>query len=146
MSRDDKFRQPGKEHKNAPHAVFRSMLMEIRIHGFPRVDGDQVLGRLAIRYRLTPALESVGGHIGYAVRPSARRQGHATAMPAAALALADSLGIAQVLITCDETNAASRRVIEANGGRYIDSIGAKRVTRYRPHDAPRHPSEAWRRS
>jgi predicted acetyltransferase len=90
------------------------------------VEGEQVLGRLALRHRLTRALESVGGHIGYAVRPTARRQGHATAMLAAALPLANALGITQALVTCDETNAASRRVIEANGGRYINSIGIKR--------------------
>jgi predicted acetyltransferase len=90
------------------------------------VDGEQMLGRLAIRHRLTPTLESVGGHIGYAVRPSARRKGHATAMLAAALPRANSLGITQALVTCDETNIGSRRVIEANGGRYINSIGIKR--------------------
>jgi GNAT superfamily N-acetyltransferase len=48
-------------------------------------DGEQFLGRLTIRHRLTPALETIGGHIGYDVRPSARRRGHATAMLAAAL-------------------------------------------------------------
>ena len=35
---------------------------------------------LDVRHRLTPALSEVGGHIGYAVRPSARRRGHATAL------------------------------------------------------------------
>lgn len=92
-------------------------------------EGERVLGRLAIRHRLTPALEAAGGNIGYDVRPSARRQGHATAMLAAALPYAGSLGITEALLTCDETNIASRRVIEANGGRYIDSVGVKR--RYR---------------
>ena len=92
-------------------------------------EDGQMLGRLAIRHRLNPALERVGGHIGYAVRPSARRRGHATAMLAAALPLAESLGIEQALLTCDETNTGSRRVIEANGGRYIDSVGVTR--RYR---------------
>jgi hypothetical protein len=33
------------------------------------VDGERFLGRLAIRHRLTPALEKAGGHIGYDVRP-----------------------------------------------------------------------------
>lgn len=88
-------------------------------------DGE-VLGRIAIRHRLTPALERVGGHIGYDVRPSARRRGHATAMLAAALPLAESVGIEEALLTCDETNTASRRVIETNGGRYIESVGSKR--------------------
>ena len=90
------------------------------------VEDDRFLGRLAIRHRLTPALQKAGGHIGYDVRPSARRQGHATAMLAAALPVANALGIDGALLTCDETNIASRRVIEANGGRYVDTVGIKR--------------------
>ncbi len=89
-------------------------------------ENEQMLGRLAIRHRLTPALEKAGGHIGYDVRPSARRQGHATAMLAAALPITRSLGIAQALLTCDETNTNSQRVIEANGGRFSDMVGDKR--------------------
>jgi predicted acetyltransferase len=88
-------------------------------------EGDQMLGRLAIRHRLTPTLEKADGHIGYDVRPSARRQGHATAMLAAALPIAASLGIKQALLTCDDTNTASRHAIEANGGRFIDTVGHK---------------------
>jgi predicted acetyltransferase len=89
-------------------------------------EGNEVLGRLAIRHRLTPLLEQSGGHIGYDVRPSARRRGHATAMLAAALPVASSLGIAEALLTCLETNIGSRRVIEANGGRFIGMSGPKR--------------------
>ncbi len=44
------------------------------------VDGETFLGRITIRHRLTPHLLEVGGHIGYDVRPSARRRGHATEM------------------------------------------------------------------
>jgi predicted acetyltransferase len=89
-------------------------------------EGDHMLGRLAIRHRLTPALEEAGGHIGYVVRTSARRQGHATAMLAAALPVVASLGISRALLTCDDTNTASQRVIEVNGGRFIDTVGQKR--------------------
>lgn len=87
--------------------------------------GDQYYGRLDIRHRLTPELLEVGGHIGYAVRPGARRQGHATAMLRAALPLARELGITRALITCDATNEASRRVIEHNGGVLEDQRGVK---------------------
>ncbi len=80
------------------------------------VEGDDYLGRLSIRHRLTQWLLDFGGHIGYAVRPSARRQGHATAMLAASLPWAAELGIESALVTCDDTNVASRRTIEANGG------------------------------
>ena len=87
--------------------------------------GDQYFGRLDIRHHLTPALLEVGGHIGYAVRPNARRQGHATAMLGAALPLARALGISRVLITCDADNEGSRRVIEHNSGVLEDRRGIK---------------------
>lgn len=89
------------------------------------VDGDWYLGRLAIRHRLTPQLREVGGHIGYDVRPSARRRGHATAMLRAALPVAAGLGIDPVLITCDTGNEASRRVIVTNGGTLEDERDGK---------------------
>ena len=78
--------------------------------------GGEYLGRLAIRHRLTPHLLVEGGHIGYEVRPSARRRGHATAMLAAALPLAAALGIELAHLDCDDDDVASRRVIERNGG------------------------------
>ncbi len=81
-------------------------------------EGDRYLGRISIRHELNAGLRRIGGHIGYEIRPAARRSGHATAMLAAALPVAAGLGIDQVLITCDVGNAASRRVIEADGGRY----------------------------
>jgi len=80
------------------------------------VDGDEFLGRIAVRHRLTPALLERGGHIGYDVRPSARRRGHATAMLREALIVAAGLDIERALITCHVTNLGSRRVIELNGG------------------------------
>jgi predicted acetyltransferase len=89
------------------------------------VDDAEYLGRLSIRHSLTPWLLDYGGHIGYVVRPSARGRGHATRMLAAALPLAADLGIDPVLVTCDDTNLASRRVIEANGGVFEDRRGEK---------------------
>jgi predicted acetyltransferase len=86
----------------------------------------EFIGRLAIRHYLIPALEREGGHIGYDVRPSARRQGHGTAMVKAALPVARYLGVDRALITCDSGNIASRRVIEKNGGELIDDIGGVR--------------------
>ena len=79
-------------------------------------DGREYLGRLTIRHRLTPSLLTLGGHIGYDIRPSGRRRGHATAMLAAALPVAKRLDIDPALITCNEDNVGSRKVIEANGG------------------------------
>jgi predicted acetyltransferase len=78
--------------------------------------GDEYLARITVRHRLTPSLLLVGGHIGYDVRPSARRRGHATSMLAAALPVARGLGIERALLTCLTDNLGSRKVIEANGG------------------------------
>ncbi|MGZ4630806.1 GNAT family N-acetyltransferase [Oryzihumus sp.] len=89
------------------------------------VDGEQMLGRLSIRHSLTPFLLEVGGHIGYAVRPSARRRGHASAALRLALAVAHDLGIDPALLTCDEDNTASRLVIERGGGRLEDVRAGK---------------------
>jgi predicted acetyltransferase len=89
------------------------------------VDGSQFLGRLSIRHRLTPWLLDYSGHIGYDVRPSARRRGHATAMLRAALPWCHDLGIDPVLVTCDADNIASRKVIENNGGEFEDQRDVK---------------------
>jgi predicted acetyltransferase len=80
------------------------------------IDGDEFLGRLAIRHALNRRLLYKGGHIGYSVRPSRRRRGYATTMLRLGLPVANGFGIDPALITCDDTNIASRRVIEANGG------------------------------
>jgi predicted acetyltransferase len=89
------------------------------------VSGEEYLGRISIRHQLTAHLREIGGHIGYDIRPSARHRGHATAMLAAALPVARSLGIDPALLTCDADNVASRKVIEANGGMLEDNRHGK---------------------
>lgn len=89
------------------------------------VEGDEFLGRIGIRHRLTPMLLEMGGHIGYDVRPSARRRGHATEMLRQALTVAHELGIDPALITCDVDNVGSRTVIERNGGVLEDERNGK---------------------
>ncbi|MFF3543616.1 GNAT family N-acetyltransferase [Streptomyces platensis] len=97
------------------------------------VDGDTYLGRVTFRHRLTPSLLTWGGHIGYGVRPGARRCGHATAMLRAALPVAQhELGIDPVLVTCDDTNTGSRKVIEACGGIFEDQRDDKLRYWFRP--------------
>ncbi|HEX6470785.1 MAG TPA: GNAT family N-acetyltransferase [Streptosporangiaceae bacterium] len=80
------------------------------------VAGRHYYGTLVIRHRLTPALCHEGGHIGYHVVPQHRRRGHATAMLAEACAICHESGLRALLLTCDDDNVGSRRVIEANGG------------------------------
>jgi predicted acetyltransferase len=87
---------------------------------------EEVVGFLAVRHRLTPWLLDQGGHIGYWVRPSRRREGHASRALVLGVRRAAELGLDRVLVTCDDDNVGSRRTIEAAGGRYEDTRGVKR--------------------
>lgn len=78
--------------------------------------GGQLIGRVSIRHELNDFLENYGGHIGYAVRPAHRRRGFATEILCQALLIARAEGLGAVLVTCEEDNLASARVIERLGG------------------------------
>ncbi|MCX6485634.1 MAG: GNAT family N-acetyltransferase [Rhodoluna sp.] len=79
------------------------------------VDGE-IVGRTSIRHELNEWLTNFGGHIGYAVRPGFRRRGYATEILSQSLVIASSLGIANILMTCNDDNVASIRIIEKHGG------------------------------
>ena len=93
-------------------------------------DGATVLGVSSLRHALTPALEDVGGHIGYSIRPSERRRGYGTRILALTLQYARALGLERVLVTCDTDNTGSARVIEKNGG-VLASEGYSELTKTR---------------
>ena len=80
------------------------------------VADTEIVGRISIRHELNDFLFSFGGHIGYMVRPMHRRKGYATEMLRQALLIAGSLGIKSALITCNDDNLGSIRVIESQGG------------------------------
>ena len=84
--------------------------------------GGDIVGRVSIRHELNDRLAAVGGHIGYAVRPAYRRRGYAKSMLRQSLELAKGLELRRVLITCDDDNVASARLIESCGGLLEDVI------------------------
>ncbi|SFE72239.1 Predicted acetyltransferase [Paenibacillus catalpae] len=75
-----------------------------------------IVGAVNIRHDLTPWLMDRGGHIGYGIRPTARRKGYATKLLAHSLEKTKELGIQRVLVVCDESNVASAKTILNNGG------------------------------
>jgi len=79
------------------------------------VDGV-VVGRSSLRFELNDFLRTLGGHIGYAVRPQFRGRGYAKEILRQSVELLRERGISPALVTCDDDNLASARVIEANGG------------------------------
>lgn len=78
--------------------------------------GDELVGRTSIRHRLNDFLLAAGGHIGYAVRPAFRRRGFATEILTQSLIVARAHDVGRVLVTCDDDNDASARVITRCGG------------------------------
>ncbi len=79
-------------------------------------DGRFLVGESRLRHRLSPFLETEGGHIGYAIRPSRRGQGYGTRILSLTLEKARELGLKRVLTTCEAENAASARILEKHGG------------------------------
>ena len=92
------------------------------------------IGEVSIRHRLNDALAKRGGHIGYGVRYSEWNRGYGTKMLSMALEKAKEMQISPVLITCNDDNLASARVMEKNdfvlGDKILVSIdGEERLTR-----------------
>jgi len=79
------------------------------------VEDDEVLGAIALRHELNDFLLDAGGHIGYGVRPAARRRGLASWALGETLREAARLGLNRVLIVCTVENTASARTIEGKG-------------------------------
>lgn len=143
------FKQPGPASRRPPwnfeslEAHFDEFVETIRarthdpLPGYvPQTDfwlivGDQYAGAISVRHRLNPSLARFGGHIGYEIRPSMRRRGYGTLQCKLALHEARKLGLTRVLITCDDDNIGSYKIIEANGGVLQDKVdnGHKVLTR-----------------
>lgn len=76
----------------------------------------------AINLRFVPGTEDLpptcSGHIGYSIVPWKQRRGFATRALALVLPVAREVGLKRVLVTCDDDNLGSRKVIQANGGAF----------------------------
>ena len=81
------------------------------------VDDDKFIGILHIRIELTTSLLKFGGNIGYGINPTYWHKGYGTKILELGLEKARELGLSnKVLITCNDDNIGSYKIIEKNGG------------------------------
>ncbi len=86
------------------------------------IDDNEFIGILSLRRELNDTFIRIGGHIGYQVRPSKCRRGYGKELLRRGLQKAKELGFTRVLLTCDEDNIASKKIIESNGGQFENMI------------------------
>lgn len=114
--------------KNLPYGWVSCTYLWLVMRGY-------FLGEISIRHDLTDNLLRFGGHIGYRMRSEERRKGYGVKMLRLTLDYIDEVfGFKKVLITCDDDNVGSIKVIEKNGGILLDKItnlidGQETITR-----------------
>lgn len=79
-------------------------------------ENDIPIGVSKLRHSLTEGLLKRGGHIGYGIIKEYRGKGYGQIMLKEILKEAKKMGIDSCLLTTNEDNMASRKVIEKNGG------------------------------
>ncbi|MFD1453002.1 GNAT family N-acetyltransferase [Oceanobacillus sojae] len=84
--------------------------------------GDDIVGASNIRHELNDGLKEIGGHIGYGVAPNERNKGYATKILEHSLIYLKKMQIQEALITCNQKNQFSAKVIINCGGGEISSF------------------------
>ena len=85
-----------------------------------REKDNYIVGMIDIRHYLNEYLTQIGGNIGYSVRKTERNKVYAKQMLKLALEKCKELKIKKILITCDEDNIASKKVILSANAKFED--------------------------
>lgn len=85
-------------------------------------DEKNFLGVIRIRHNLhTDFLKRIG-HIGYEINPKYRKKGYGTKILELGLVEAKKIVLKEVLLTCDEDNIGSKKIIEKANGIYLKTF------------------------
>ncbi len=84
------------------------------------IEDDKIVGHGSVRLNpeIVPNYETIG-HIMYGVVPSKRKQGYGTKICKLLIEEAKKYNLENILITCNEKNIGSNKVILNNGGEFI---------------------------
>ncbi|MFA5796701.1 MAG: GNAT family N-acetyltransferase [Candidatus Woesearchaeota archaeon] len=88
-------------------------------------------GRISLRHPLTAKLLLNGGNIGYDITPSQRKKHYASEALTLCLSEAKKQGLTEVLLTCDDDNTPSIKIIELHGGILKDKLIGEGVLKRR---------------
>lgn len=78
----------------------------------------EVVGVTRIRHKEVEG----AGHIGYDISPDCRKRGYGYEILKLALKEAHNIGLQEVILTCNIENAASKKIIEKNKGKFLGTI------------------------
>lgn len=98
--------------------------------------GDRFIGELSLRHRIEGDWGRTAGHIGYGIHPHWQGQGWGKTILGLGLQYARDLGLEHLCVTAASSNIASWKVIEANGGEFMEEIvsldmhGGETIRRY----------------
>ena len=107
---------------NLEHGIYLP-INYVRATTFWLADKGKFIGEINIRHELNSSLMNYGGNIGYEIRQSECFKGYGTKMLSMALIYCkETLNLNRVLITCDDDNIGSIKVIENNGGVFENKV------------------------
>lgn len=88
------------------------------------IEDDKIVGHASIR--LNPEIDSdtykFSGHIMYGVIPSKRKLGYGSKICKLLIEKMVAMGYEEIIITCNNDNIGSKKIIANNGGKFIENV------------------------
>lgn len=120
------------------HLAFIGFSGKLPTSEYALMENKSKLGFLQIRHRPSHAPsvpEHMTSHIYYEIDAPFRGKGYGKKILQLGLLEARKIGLKEVFITCDDDNLASKKIIEANGGQFVEEaelIGkSKKMLKYK---------------